>query len=251
MRPTAMAGARAGKVPMMNQNLIQTFKQGGSPQPSPGSAFSPESLVPGQGARASEGGLLSGSWIKGGSGSGSDLFADYDVMAAYEPKPSADELASTGESQWQPVCDVRQSETEMVVEMDVPGVAAGTIRVECNRGWLCVSGTRAVEHFQNTVPETTGRFIKREIAHGAFVRRLRLPPGTKVENVAHQIQSDGVLLVTVRMTKDADAILSSAGPPADPSTTTQGDVEMEESPALRGGRRKTVDGADCTSPSAK
>ena len=51
MRPTAMAGARAGKVPMMNQNLIQTFKQGGSPQPSPGSAFSPESLVPGQARR--------------------------------------------------------------------------------------------------------------------------------------------------------------------------------------------------------
>src|ERR671933_1932192 len=89
---------------------------------------------------------------------------------------------------WTPAMDVYETDDEVVVELDAPGVRAEDLSVEAVNGQLVVTGRRE--------PPAATRFYRQERWTGRFARALRLPNGFS-DDVAADYR-DGVLRVTLR-----------------------------------------------------
>jgi len=83
-----------------------------------------------------------------------------------------------------PMLDVRETEEEYLVLVDVPGVKSDDVTIEVSDHVLSISGSRA--------PVETGEAQLSERPHGTFVRTLTLPQGVDDEKIAANY-SDGVL----------------------------------------------------------
>ncbi len=70
---------------------------------------------------------------------------------------------------WRPRADVYETETELVVHLDIAGMAADALRVELATGVLTIGGER--------LPRGEGKrhYHAMEVQLGPFERRLRLP----------------------------------------------------------------------------
>ncbi len=93
-----------------------------------------------------------------------------------------------------PALDVRETEDEYLVLVDLPGVKAEDVAVELTDQVLTISGSRA--------PVQTGQALRTERPSGSFVRRLTLPKGIDSDNIVADYQ-DGVL--ALRIPKRAEA----------------------------------------------
>jgi HSP20 family protein len=83
-----------------------------------------------------------------------------------------------------PLLDVRETEEEYLVLVDLPGVKPDEVTIELSDHMLSISGSRAgVE---------TGEAQLSERPHGSFVRTLTLPQGVDEEKIVADY-SDGVL----------------------------------------------------------
>jgi HSP20 family protein len=87
-----------------------------------------------------------------------------------------------------PVLDVRETEDEYLVLVDLPGVTSDDVTIELSDHVLSISGSRA--------PVETGDAQLTERPYGTFVRTLTLPQGVDDEKIAADY-SDGVLEVHV------------------------------------------------------
>jgi HSP20 family protein len=83
-----------------------------------------------------------------------------------------------------PVLDVRETEEEYLVLVDLPGVKSDDVTIEVSDHVLSISGSRA--------PVETGEAQLSERPYGSFVRTLTLPQGVDDEKIAAGY-SDGVL----------------------------------------------------------
>ena len=83
-----------------------------------------------------------------------------------------------------PLLDVRETEDEYLVLVDLPGVKSDDVTIEVSDRVLSISGSR--------VPVETGEPQLSERPHGSFVRTLTLPQGVDEEKIAANY-SDGVL----------------------------------------------------------
>jgi HSP20 family protein len=83
-----------------------------------------------------------------------------------------------------PMLDVRETEEEYLVLVDLPGVKPDEVTIEISDHVLSISGSRA--------PVETGEAQLSERPHGSFVRTLTLPQGVDDEKIAANY-SDGVL----------------------------------------------------------
>jgi HSP20 family protein len=83
-----------------------------------------------------------------------------------------------------PVLDVRETEDEYLVLVDLPGVKSDDVTIELSDHVLSISGSRA--------PVETGEAQLSERPHGSFVRTLTLPQGVDDEKIAATYR-DGVL----------------------------------------------------------
>jgi HSP20 family protein len=77
-----------------------------------------------------------------------------------------------GASTWLPSLDVWETEDEIVVALDLPGIPEERVAIEVDDGVLTVSGERERE-----VKQETDRFYRFERRFGAFSRSVALPPG--------------------------------------------------------------------------
>lgn len=87
-----------------------------------------------------------------------------------------------------PAMDVRETEDEYLVLLDVPGVKAQDVSIELNEQVLTISGSR--------VPVETGAAQVVERPFGSFVRTLTLPRGIDVDAVVADYQ-EGVLALHI------------------------------------------------------
>jgi HSP20 family protein len=95
---------------------------------------------------------------------------------------------------WQPDVDVFETESELVVRVELAGVHSRDLRVGIDGSELCISGQRAGG-------EAAGvRHHQMEIATGPFERRLRIPVGFDRERVSAYL-ADGIL--TIQLPKRA------------------------------------------------
>ena len=97
---------------------------------------------------------------------------------------------------WEPPADVFDDGREIVIVVAMPGVHPDRVEVLREPGALVVRGTR-------TLPRTrTGhRILQLEIPHGAFERRIPLPPG--VFELAPLELAEGCLFL--RLTRHTEA----------------------------------------------
>ncbi len=96
---------------------------------------------------------------------------------------------------WTPAVDVRETEDEIVVRVDVPGIAESDLKVFIQGRQLSVEGVRSI------VPPTGGRFHCMERDRGKFTRRLRLSAATDPRRSVARL-ADGLLTVVLPKIRD-------------------------------------------------
>jgi len=97
---------------------------------------------------------------------------------------------SMASSDWMPPVDIRETENEYRIEVELPAVAADDVKVTVKDGVLVVSGERRYEK------ETEGKVHRVERRYGRFSRSFRLPENAD-EGRIEAAQKDGVLTLKV------------------------------------------------------
>lgn len=92
---------------------------------------------------------------------------------------------------WIPPMDLAETDGELILTADLPGVAEEDVAIEIKDGTLAISGER------KDAREEKGRGYHRlERSFGRFSRTLTLPRGVEAESVAASFE-DGVLEVRI------------------------------------------------------
>ena len=94
-------------------------------------------------------------------------------------------------STWMPAVDVWETENELVLSFDLPGIPEDKISIELDDNVLTVSGERARE-----TQADGDRFYRYERRFGAFSRSVTLPQGVNEDSIKADYRS-GVLEIRV------------------------------------------------------
>jgi len=92
---------------------------------------------------------------------------------------------------WAPTVDIFETENELVLKADVPGVDQKAIDIQIENGTLTLKGERKFER-----DEKSKGFHRLERSYGSFVRYFTLPDTVDTEKVKAEY-SNGVLTVTL------------------------------------------------------
>jgi HSP20 family protein len=96
----------------------------------------------------------------------------------------------TGGIRWTPPTDVYETETDVRVTMDVPGIRVEDLGVQFNLGTLTVQGLRREPCSDRR------RYYTMEIAVGRFARRIRISRPIDPKNIRVNYV-DGLLTITL------------------------------------------------------
>ena len=105
--------------------------------------------------------------------------------------PGAPTGTNGGSSTWLPAVDVWETDSELILSFDLPGIPEDKIAVELDDNVLTVSGER-----ERTQEHTGDRFYRYERRFGTFSRSVTLPSGVNEESIKADYK-DGVLEVRV------------------------------------------------------
>ncbi len=94
-------------------------------------------------------------------------------------------------STWLPAVDVWETEKELVLSFDLPGIAEDEIAVELEDNVLTVSGQR-----ERTSEHSSDRFYRFERRFGTFSRSVTLPAGVNEKDIEADC-TNGVLEIHV------------------------------------------------------
>jgi HSP20 family protein len=98
---------------------------------------------------------------------------------------------------WIPAVETFERAVKLVIQTDLPGLAADDVAVEVVDGILTISGERRDEQ------DIDDRGLRRtERRYGRFTRSLALPEGAQVEQIEASFR-DGVLEITVPLAQSA------------------------------------------------
>jgi HSP20 family protein len=92
---------------------------------------------------------------------------------------------------WAPAVDILETENELVLKADVPGVELKDIDIQLENGTLTIKGERKFEKEQ-----TNKGFHRMERSYGSFVRYFTVPESIDPEHVKAAYEA-GVLTVTM------------------------------------------------------
>ncbi len=99
--------------------------------------------------------------------------------------------AGNGPSTWLPALDVWETEADLVLALDLPGVSQEQVSIEVDDSVLTVSGER-----ERTVEDAGDRFYRFERRFGQFSRSVTLPQGIDESKITAEFK-DGVLEIRV------------------------------------------------------
>ena len=105
----------------------------------------------------------------------------------------AEERERTDATAWVPAADIFARDGDLVIRVEVAGVAPEDVAITFSGGVLTVSGVRRTE----LGSASTDSFYIRERPYGAFRRSLTLPPDTDDHQITGEI-SDGLVEITVQ-----------------------------------------------------
>lgn len=92
---------------------------------------------------------------------------------------------------WKPNCDVEETDKEILIKVDLPGVEPKDVDISFSDNTLVVRGEKKVEH-----EEKKKNFHRVERFVGQFYREIPLPPGTDQEKIT-AASANGVVTVTI------------------------------------------------------
>ena len=99
--------------------------------------------------------------------------------------------AAVAPTSWVPAMDVIEDQDGLLLELEVPGLAADEVEVTTDQGVLTIKGEKLATRHQEGV-----RSLVTERTHGRFVRTLRLPQGVDESKVEAEF-TNGLLRIRV------------------------------------------------------
>ena len=87
--------------------------------------------------------------------------------------------------------DIRQTDSEFVIEASVPGFKPEQVEVTFEDGTLTIKGQRSSES-----EEKKGEYVRRERRHASVYRRVGLPAEVRADEISASFDN-GVLRITV------------------------------------------------------
>jgi HSP20 family protein len=109
----------------------------------------------------------------------------------YNVAPGVTEGRHVCSSTWCPAVDVYQRKDAIVLVVELPGVDRDRLDVTIEGGMLRIKG-----HREARVPEGVTHVHQMEIPYGPFVRLVRLPDGTNVDQIEAKYD-EGFLTVEI------------------------------------------------------
>ena len=92
---------------------------------------------------------------------------------------------------WAPAVDILETDNELVLKADIPGVDPKDVDIQLENGTLTLKGERKFEREENNKG-----FHRLERSYGSFVRYFTVPETVESENV-RAVFNNGVLTVTL------------------------------------------------------
>jgi HSP20 family protein len=108
--------------------------------------------------------------------------------------PTEEALSVTG---WTPSCDIYETDNEIVVKAELPGVKKEEVKVGIEDGVLSISGEHKFE--EETRKEN---YLRVERSYGAFTRSFTLPTRVDSTRISAEFK-DGLLQVTLPKREEA------------------------------------------------
>ena len=99
--------------------------------------------------------------------------------------------SDSGRGAWAPPVDIREDASEIVIEVELPGIKRADVDVTFENGVLTIRGEK-----RSTSQSSDGRQHVVERRYGAFTRSFRLPAGVDEQRIAADF-ADGLLVVHV------------------------------------------------------
>ena len=98
---------------------------------------------------------------------------------------------SISEFDWNPSVDVSESDDEIVVKAEIPGVSPQDVDISIDDNHLIISGEKKQES-----EEKEKNYYRVERSYGSFRRSLALPSGVDVDSIKAS-SKDGVLSIHI------------------------------------------------------
>jgi len=108
-------------------------------------------------------------------------------------------VAAPGERQWSPPAEIRATEDEVILEMEISGVERDALEVELRGSTLTISGVR-----QHPAQHAGKRFHQAERPVGHFSRSFTVPGEMDADSAQAKLE-DGVLTVRARWQPGGEA----------------------------------------------
>ncbi|KYQ89569.1 hypothetical protein DLAC_09522 [Tieghemostelium lacteum] len=99
--------------------------------------------------------------------------------------------SSLGGQMWKPSVDVKETENNLIIKADLPGMTKDQIQIEVDNGQLIISGERSSEK-----KEDNEKFHRVERSYGSFTRSFAVPEGCTAESINAHFDN-GVLELTL------------------------------------------------------
>jgi HSP20 family protein len=126
-----------------------------------------------------------------------DFEAVSDRFARFFEDPQAS--ARTNGGSWTPAVNVEETQNELVLSAELPGLSEDAISIQLENNVLTISGEKTEERAEG---EEERRFHLWERRHGAFQRSFKLPRTVKVDGI-RALYENGIL--RVRLPKEEEA----------------------------------------------
>ncbi|PID58334.1 hypothetical protein CSB45_04510 [candidate division KSB3 bacterium] len=98
---------------------------------------------------------------------------------------------------WTPRADIYETEEQVIVQLDIPGVHVDSIDIQCEKGMLSLKGER---HFNGSDEER--KYYRVENVYGPFERYFEIPRTLDVNKVEAKY-TDGVLSLVFPKAEEA------------------------------------------------
>ncbi len=105
--------------------------------------------------------------------------------------------SEAGLAVWSPALDMKETESEYIISMEVPGIEKDQITINLEENRLSVSGERKLE-----TEEEKDNLLVVERSYGRFFRNVLLPKAADDKEVEAELK-DGVLTIRVQKAEEA------------------------------------------------
>ncbi len=100
---------------------------------------------------------------------------------------------------WAPTVDISETETEYVIQAELPEVRKDDVKVTVHDGVLTIQGERKMEREET---DTKKKYHRIERSHGSFARSFTLPENVD-DNSVKARHRDGMLYLHLEKTEEA------------------------------------------------